>query len=96
MEYSEIFLDTNILVDLVTNRIPFSKNAIKIFDFCQNENIKMYCTSHSIATLHYLAKKMVDEKELRSIIEDLLDSTYKSQRYKQQQWERPNLLSSNH
>ena len=74
MEYSEIFLDTNILVDLVTNRIPFSKNAIKIFDFCQNENIKMYCTSHSIATLHYLAKKMVDEKELRSIIEDLLDT----------------------
>lgn len=74
MEYKEIFLDTNVLLDIVTNRYPFSASAIEIFDFCQKENIKMHATSHSIATLHYLAKKMVEEKELRSIIEDLLDT----------------------
>lgn len=74
MVFKQIFLDTNILVDIVANRKPFSKDAISIFDFCQRENIKMYSTSHSIATLHYIAKKMVDEKELRSIIEDLLDT----------------------
>jgi predicted nucleic acid-binding protein len=74
MEYKHIFLDTNILVDLVANRKPFSENAISIFDYCQKSNIKMYSTSHSIATLHYIAKKMVDEKELRLIIEDLLDT----------------------
>ena len=65
MEYKHIFLDTNILVDLVANRKPFSENAISIFDYCQKSNIKMYSTSHSIATLHYIAKKMDDEKELR-------------------------------
>lgn len=74
MDYKHIFLDTNILVDLVANRKPFSENAISIFDFCQKSNIKMYSTSHSIATLHYITKKMVDEKELRLIIEDLLDT----------------------
>ena len=74
MEYKEIFLDTNVLLDIVTNRYPFSASAIEIFDFCQKENIKMHATSQSIATLHYLAKKMVEEKELRSIIEDLLDT----------------------
>jgi predicted nucleic acid-binding protein len=74
MAYKNIFLDTNILVDIVTNRYPFSKNAISIFDYCQKSNIKMYSTSHSIATLHYLVKKIVDEKELRLIIEDLLDT----------------------
>jgi predicted nucleic acid-binding protein len=72
MAIKHIFLDTNILVDIVANRFPFSKNAISIFDHCQRKQISMYCTSHSIATLHYIAKKMVDEKELRSIIEDLL------------------------
>ena len=74
MEYKHVFLDTNILVDLVANRKPFSENAISIFDFCQKSNIKMYSTSHSIATLHYITKKRVDEKELRLIIEDLLDT----------------------
>ncbi len=74
MVYKNIFLDTNILVDIVTNRHPFSKNAISIFDYCQKSNTKMYSTSHSIATLHYLVKKIVDEKELRLIIEDLLDT----------------------
>ena len=74
MEFKNIFLDTNILVDIVTNRKPYSQNAISIFDYCQRKDIIMYCTSHSIATLHYLAKKIVNEKELRSIIEDLLDT----------------------
>jgi predicted nucleic acid-binding protein len=73
MDYKHIFLDTNILVDIVANRLPFSKSAIAIFDYCQKENIEMYCTSHSISKVHYIAKKIVDAKELRSIIEDLLD-----------------------
>ena len=72
MEYKHVFLDTNILVDIVSNRAPFSANAIKILDECKHNQIKMYCSSHSIATMHYIAKKIVDEKELRSIIEDLL------------------------
>jgi predicted nucleic acid-binding protein len=74
MVFNQIFLDTNILVDIVANRKPFSKDAISIFDYCQRKKIKMHTTSISIANLHYIAKKIVDEKELRSIIEDLLDT----------------------
>ena len=74
MAYKNIFLDTNIIVDIVANRKPFSKNAIAILDYCKKATIKMYSTSHSIAILHYIAKKIVDEKELRLIIEDLLDT----------------------
>ncbi len=74
MDFRHIFLDTNILVDIVANRFPFSKNAISIFDYCQRRKITMYSSSHSIATMHYIAKRMVDEKELRSIIADLLDT----------------------
>ncbi len=74
MEFKSIFLDTNILVDLVAKRNFFVDNAVTIFNYCKNNNIEMFTTSHSIATLHYIAKKTVDEKELRSIIEDLLDT----------------------
>jgi predicted nucleic acid-binding protein len=74
MDFKHIFLDTNILVDIVANRFPFSKNAISIFDYCQRHKVKMYSSSHSIAAMYYIGKKVVDEKELRSIIEDLLDT----------------------
>ena len=74
MEFKHIFLDINILIDIVANRKPFAKNAIAIFNFCQSNNITIYSTSHSVATVHYIAKKNVDEIELRSIIEDLLDT----------------------
>jgi len=74
MDFKHIFLDTNILVDIVANRLPFSGNAISIFDYCERNEIRMYSSSHSIATMHYIAKRVVDEKELRSIIEDLLDT----------------------
>ncbi len=74
MAYKHIFLDTNILVDIVANRIPFSENAISIFDYCKKFEVKIHSTSHAIATLHYIAKKVVREEELRLIIEDLLDT----------------------
>ena len=73
MEFKHIFLDTNVLIDLVANRMPFSKDAITIFNYCQRNKINLFCTSHSIATLHYVAKKVIDEKELRLIIKDLLN-----------------------
>ncbi len=74
MGFKHIFLDTNILVDIVANRRPYSESSIRIFDYCVRNDIYIYATSNSIATLHYIAKKVVDEKELRSIIEDLLDT----------------------
>jgi predicted nucleic acid-binding protein len=74
MVFKFIFLDTNILVDLVAIRKVFVDDAIAIFNYCQYNKVEMFTTSHSIATLNYIAKKIVNEKELRSIIEDLLDT----------------------
>jgi predicted nucleic acid-binding protein len=73
MEFKNIFLDTNILVDIVANRLHFAQNAIAIFNYCKSNEINMFATSHSIATMHYITKKVVEEVELRSIIDDLLN-----------------------
>jgi predicted nucleic acid-binding protein len=68
----KIFLDTNIIVDLLSDRQPFSKYAIQIFQKAENNEIQLYTSSHSIATTHYLLKKYLEEKELRNVIYDLL------------------------
>ena len=69
----KIFIDTNIIVDLVADRKPFSKYAIKIFSNAENKKIKLYTSSHSIATTYYLLKKFVDDKKLREILLGIID-----------------------
>ena len=69
----KIFLDTNILVDLIADRKPFSKQAIEIFKSTEKNKTQLFTSSHSIATTHYLLKKYVEEKELRKIIFNLLE-----------------------
>jgi len=68
-----IFIDTNILIDLLADRQPFSKFAIEIFNLAEKKQIKLFTSSHSYATTHYLLKKHIEEKELRELLFSLLD-----------------------
>ncbi|MBM3170962.1 MAG: PIN domain-containing protein [Bacteroidetes bacterium] len=70
---TKVFLDTNILVDLIADRKPFSKHAIEIFKSAEEHKTQLYSSSHSISTTHYLLKKFVEEKELRDILFNLFD-----------------------
>jgi predicted nucleic acid-binding protein len=69
----KLFLDTNIIVDLIADRKPFSKYAIQIFQKAELKEIELFTSSHSIATTHYLLKKYLAEKELREVLYNLLD-----------------------
>ncbi len=68
-----IFVDTNILVDLIADRRPHSKFAIALFEKAETKKVKLYASSHSFATTHYLLKKYVDEKNIRLILLGLLE-----------------------
>jgi predicted nucleic acid-binding protein len=69
----QVFVDTNILIDLLAERPPFSKFAIELFNRAEKNNVKLFTSSHSIATTHYLLKKYVDEATLRVTLFNLLD-----------------------
>ena len=69
----KIFLDTNVLVDLIANRKPFSKFAVKLFSEAEKGKISLYISSHSIATTYYLLKKYISDGELREVLSNLLD-----------------------
>lgn len=68
-----VFVDTNILIDLLADRLPFSKFAIEIFDLAEKKQVRLFTSSHSYATTYYLLKKFVEEKELRALLHSLLD-----------------------
>ncbi len=68
-----VFVDTNILIDLLADRKPFSKFAIELFQKAENDQVKLFASSHSIATTHYLLNKHLEDKELREILLNLTD-----------------------
>ncbi|MBK9109673.1 MAG: PIN domain-containing protein [Saprospiraceae bacterium] len=68
-----IFVDTNIILDLLADRTPHSKFAIALFGIAESQKIKLYASSHSIATTNFLLKKHIDDKKLRSILLDLTE-----------------------
>ena len=69
----KIFVDTNIIIDLIADRKPYSKFAIEIFSKAEEKKLKLFTSSHSIATTHYLLKKYMEEKELRNVLYNLSD-----------------------
>jgi predicted nucleic acid-binding protein len=69
----KVFLDTNIIVDLIADRKPFSKYAIEIFQLAEENKLQLFTSSHSIATTHYLLKKYLDEKSLCEVLYNLLE-----------------------
>lgn len=68
-----LFLDTNILIDFLADRQPFSKFANQIFALAEKQQVTLYTSSHAYATTHYLLKKHIDETRLRNILLILLD-----------------------
>ncbi len=68
-----VFVDTNILIDLLADRPPFSNSAIEIFHLASQKKVSLFTSTHSIATTHYLLKKYINEQELREILYSLLD-----------------------
>ena len=67
------FLVTNIIVDLIADRKPFSQYSIEIFKKAEEKKIKLFTSSHSIATTHYLLKKYLEEEILHDVLYNLLD-----------------------
>lgn len=69
----KVFIDTNILLDLIADRRPFSKHAIAIFKHAEKKKIQLYTSAHTMATTHYLLQQYMDDKKLRRIMLSVLD-----------------------
>lgn len=53
----KVLLDTNIIIDAVTGREPWNKEAEQIFILSANRFIDSYITSSSVTDIYYLIRK---------------------------------------
>jgi len=69
----KFFVDTNLILDFLSAREPFAENANLIFNLAYNKKIKIFASSQSILTTHYILKKAFAEEKVRSNLSDILE-----------------------
>lgn len=66
-----VFLDTDVIVDYITDRKPFSDNAEKIFALLENKKVKGHTSSLCFSNLYYLIRQQMTRTKAIEILKDL-------------------------
>jgi predicted nucleic acid-binding protein len=69
----KLFLDTNIIIDLIANRLPFSKWAYQIFKDSKEGKWELFTSSNAILTSYYIIEKQIGKKRTKRVINILLE-----------------------
>ncbi len=71
-----VLIDTNIILDVLLRRQPYTNEAQIIMTKCANREIIGYLAAHSIPNLFYILRKTYTQKERRRLIKNLCDVFY--------------------
>jgi predicted nucleic acid-binding protein len=63
----KVFVDTNIILDLLEKRESFYKDAQELFTLADQKKIKLHVSALSIANIHYLLERHL-KMEARKVI----------------------------
>ena len=67
----KIFLDTNIVIDLLSRRQPFYEEAADIFSLADKKKIELSVSSLTIANTSYVLLKQMDGNRAKTILRKL-------------------------
>ena len=66
----KILIDTNILIDYILERQPFTDSAEKIMILCKDKKIDGYIAVHSLINIFYILRKQMTVEE-RMLVEEM-------------------------
>ena len=67
----KILIDTNILIDYILKREPYTESAEKILFLCKNRKIDGCIAAHSVMNMFYILRKEMTVNEIRLFIVSL-------------------------
>ena len=65
------FLDTNVVIDVLANREPFSEDATRLLDYGEKSKVGLFISALSYSNIYYILRKTTTHKELLSLLRDL-------------------------
>lgn len=69
---THVFLDTNVVLDLLLKREPFAKDAAIIFELSKRKKLKISVSSLSINNIDYVIAKLESRAKARKVINQLI------------------------
>jgi predicted nucleic acid-binding protein len=63
-----LFLDTNIILDLLAYRMPFYSEAAKLFSLADKEKVRLSISALCLADANYILSRQKPEMEVRSVL----------------------------
>jgi predicted nucleic acid-binding protein len=70
-----IFLDTNVLIDFLADRKPFSLEAAKIFNYSFKKKVTIYVATVSYNNVYYILRQSCTHAETIKILNELQEWT---------------------
>ena len=64
----KVLIDTNIMIDALTNRAGRSGFSATVIDLCAKQVIDGYVALHSISNMYYILRKQYSDAERRTIL----------------------------
>lgn len=71
-----LFVDTNILIDILARREPYHREAIRLFEQADKKRVRLHSTATSITTAWYMLAKFGDAMIARNAIAGLLNHVH--------------------
>jgi len=67
-----ILFDTNVILDVLLDREPFSSKAAELFSLVESGELSGFVCATTITTLHYLARKVIGKESATKEIAKLM------------------------
>lgn len=64
----KILIDTNVILDVLCNRKDFAEDSLKVFKYCETEQITGYISALTIPNIVYIMRKELDNDRIKEIL----------------------------
>lgn len=70
-----LFLDTNVIIDVLANRQPYAGAASKLLSLGERGKLTIYISALSYSNIYYILRKICGHKEMIALLRDLKSIT---------------------
>ena len=70
----KIFLDTNVILDVLTKRESFYINSAKVLTLVNEKIVSGYISSITVNNIYYILRKLKDKDTAKNFITEILES----------------------
>ncbi len=70
---TKVFIDSDVVLDFLTKRKPFQKEAMRLFEYANRGKLKLFVSSLSINNINYVVSKLESAEKAKRQLMALLE-----------------------